>query len=57
MVTEYLPLLMGQAAGATTTIKPAATILHEMVDEAVRIMKRNAAMVQSLSVGTPASKL
>jgi len=55
-MVEYIPLLMGQAAGATKEIKPAADIVHEMVSQAVSILKSNAASIQRVA-SAPASKL
>jgi len=34
------PVLMGQAAGAITEVKPAAEIIHEMMTDAIAIVQK-----------------
>jgi hypothetical protein len=48
---KIMPLLMGQAAGAVTSILPARAIVESMVAEAAAILTDNAALVR------PAAKL
>lgn len=43
---ESRPLLMGQAAAAIDDIKPAATIINEMVNEAIQILRSNVALIK-----------
>ena len=43
------PWLMGQVAGSINDIKPAAAIVNEMVDDAVRILRANAQLCRPVS--------
>ena len=47
-ITEVLPLLMGQAAGAIDDIKPAAEIMDEMMGTAIDMLRMNTARVAKL---------
>jgi len=48
-VSDYHPLLMGQAAGAITDVKPAATIIQEMIADAIKALKLSSSLVVPLS--------
>lgn len=54
---EYLPLLMGQAAGATTETLPAKTIVHEMVASAISILRSRTAAISVKTHPTLNAKL
>jgi len=43
----YRPLLMGQAAGAISDIKPAQDIINEMVADAIAALRHSAGSVTS----------
>ena len=47
-IGSAMPLLMGQAAGAIDKVEPAATILHNMVRDAMDIVRAKAAMISRL---------
>mmetsp|Transcript_7778 Transcript_7778/g.16753 ORF Transcript_7778/g.16753 Transcript_7778/m.16753 type:complete len:349 (+) Transcript_7778:58-1104(+) len=46
--SEFFPSLMGQVAGAVTSIKPAKEIVHSMVQEAVASLQQNTATIAKL---------
>ena len=47
-IGSAMPLLMGQAAGAIGSVEPAAKILHDMVRDAMDIIRGNAALISRL---------
>ncbi|KAJ3242233.1 hypothetical protein HDU77_010897 [Chytriomyces hyalinus] len=49
MAMSARPLLMGQVAGAIQDIKPAKEIVEEMVSDAIRVLKQNAALISGSS--------
>jgi len=46
---EATPMLMGQAAGAISEVKPAAVIMDEMVSEAIEVMRGSLSKVVPVS--------
>jgi len=46
---EARPLLMGQAAGAISDIKPAKEIIDSMMSEAIQVLKMNTGRVQAVA--------
>jgi len=47
-MVEFLPLLMGQAAGATHEILPAKQIVEEMVDDAIAVLRTHTLAIAKL---------
>ncbi len=46
-VAAFRPLLMGQAAGAITDVKPAKEIIEEMINGAIEALQHSTSLIKS----------